>query len=250
MSWLSSIFKKPKPNLTPDVQQPSQEDLAFTPKLRDITRRRLDGQDLGFGEDFVSRQSSPGIAQIDANFKERTLPTLSNEASKRGIARSSIATDQIGRADQQRNRDIQETVARFQYLNELQKKQDFGQALDQSNNMQNQQAGLLGRRADASERLADKTAAQQNQRQLDNQAMLGRGLEFGAPLLASVAAPIGGGIESLLQKAGLGNVAGALKPAGEAVQSGFQGVSANVLSTMSDSDLDNAIAEYLKRRNQ
>ena len=250
MSWISNVLKPKKANLTPDVQQPSQEDLFHTSKLRDVVSRGLNGEGLGFGNDFVNRQSSPGIAQIDANFRDRTLPTLSNEASKRGLARSSIVTDQIGRADQQRNRDVQETVARFQYLNELQGKQDYTQVLNQANTMQGQQAALLGNRASASERLTDKTAAQQNQRQADNQKMLGSMIESGAPLVASSVGAVGGGIEALLQKAGLGNVAQSLRPAGEAIQSGLKGVSANVLSTMSDDDLDQMIAKYLQSRGQ
>lgn len=165
--------KKEKPNLVSPVARPQAKDLYFNKTLRDYAKNRIDSEEnLGFGEDFTNRMSSPAIAQIDANFRERTLPTISSEASKRGIARSSLVTDQIGRADLQRNRDIDEQVAKFQYLNELQKKTDRTQALTLGQNLDQQEAGLLSDAAAEGERVRDLTnqrAATNNQNSLNRQ---------------------------------------------------------------------------------
>src|SRR3990167_4647476 len=123
MSWLGDLFKgQKKVNLTPDISMPTQESLYFTPQLRDFAKKRIAGEDLGFGSDYLDKTTNPAIANIDANFKNKTLPLISSEASKRGLARSSIVTDQIGQADQQRNRDVNSLVAQFYQLNELQRK--------------------------------------------------------------------------------------------------------------------------------
>lgn len=150
--------KREKPNFMPDVMPPNQEDLFFTPKLRDLASRRISGQDLGFGNDFVDKAANPAIANLDASFKNRTLPRINSEASKRGIARSSIVTDQIGQAEQQNNREVNDLISKFFTLNEAQKKTDFTQGLNLATGLQDQQAGLLQNKADASAKVRDLTA--------------------------------------------------------------------------------------------
>lgn len=157
-SFLTGSQKKT--NLTPDINYPNQDQLYFTSptaskqgsNLRDFAANRIAGNNLGFGNDFVDRQSSPGIAQIDANFQNRTMPTLSSNASKRGLARSSIVQDQIGQADQSRNRDISSMVANFQMLNEQQKKTDQNNAVGIAQGLQGEQLGMMNNAAAASER--------------------------------------------------------------------------------------------------
>lgn len=220
MGLFGSLFgKKSKPNLTPDISMPTQEQLYFTSgdaekggySLRDFAARGIKGEGLGFGEDYLSKTTNPAIAQIDANFKNRTLPTISNEASKRGLARSSIVTDQIGQADLQRGRDISSMVADFYNLNEMQKKTDQSQALGLAGQLQNQQQAMKTNQAMASERLNERTANQQNVRNAESAGMwdnigAGIGTLIGGPVGGMMGGGGGGGIASALSSFGFGNM--------------------------------------------
>lgn len=196
--------KKDKPNLAPSSIPPSLDNLDQTTNLRDLVKRRMvNGQDLGYGDDFVSKTTNPAIAKIDSDFQNKTLPRISSEASKRGIARSSITTDQIGKAEADKNLNTDNMVAEFYKLNEMQKKADFGQALGVSENLQNQDASLQTARADAAANQVGRnvTAANLNnandlKRQnqvigsLANSIAPGSGSAFGAPAATKTATDV------------------------------------------------------------
>lgn len=220
--------RREKPNLVSSVARPQAADLYNVKTLREIAKKRLTtGEGLGYGDDFTSRMSSPGIAQIDANFKERTVPTISSEASKRGLARSSIVTDQIGRADQARNRDITEQVAKFQYLNELQEKQDYGQALTLAQNLDQQEAGLLSDAAAEGERVRDLTVGQSNAR---NAAADKRQTATVGSLLSLVSPAGGSDFNS--------SVAATQIPTAGTVKTSTGSPKANLLGSLNSPDLD------------
>lgn len=156
--------KKSKPNLVPDIMPPSATDSPLYGQLKDFAANRIKagttGEEtpgVGFGPDFVSKTSNPAIAQIDANFRDRTLPTISNEASKRGLARSSIVADQIGRADLQRSRDIDSMVADFYKLNEIQKKSDITEGVNVGNTLDTQYLNQGNQQAAESAKIRDLT---------------------------------------------------------------------------------------------
>lgn len=206
MSILSSLFRKKKPNLTPDTSFANQQDLFHTGQLRDLTKRRLGGQDLGFGEDFLSKSSSAPIASREARFNEQEMPFLNSQLSSRGLSRSAgpnLATDVLGRASQNKERDINNIVSELFMMNEAQKKADFGQALQQANTMQGQEQQMLSEKASASERLANATAAQQNKFQDQDRAQAG-GMLQAAGLAAS--GPLGMGLDSILNGLGVGKM--------------------------------------------
>ena len=151
--------KKEKPNLVSPVARPQAAQLSNVPMLRDIAKTRLtSGQGLGFGDEYTSKASNPGIAKLESSFQNSTMPKISSEASKRGLARSSIVTDQISQAEQSKNRDVSDLISKFYTLNEAQKKQDYGQALTLAQNLDQQEAGLLSDAAAEGERVRDLTA--------------------------------------------------------------------------------------------
>lgn len=221
MSVFSSLLKRKKPNLTPSISMPTQEQLHFTPQLRDFASSRIAGNNLGFGEDYLSKTSNPVIAQREAAFKNKTVPFISNQASSRGLGRSSLVTSQLGEAEQDKNRDIDSMVGQFYHLNELQKKQDQTQALGVAQNMQGQESGMRTNAASASERLANATAAQQNTYQDQDRQLAMQGIQAVGSAIAGV--PIGGmgglggfgggaSIGPALQQFGLSGITGSLGP--------------------------------------
>ena len=159
--------KREKPSLNAPVARPRSEDLYFNTQLRDLAKKRIGGQDLGFGEDYLSKTTNPAIAQSNYRFRNETVPFLSGELSKRGMARSAgpgLATDVLGKAERQKGLDIDELVSKFYNLNELQKKQDFGQSLQLGQNLDTQQAGLLSDAAAEGERVRDLTVGRSDTR--------------------------------------------------------------------------------------
>ena len=198
MALFGFLGKKAKPNLTPDVKYPNQEDLYATPKLRDLFSKRMNGEGLGFGDDFVSKTTNPVIAQREARFKEQDMPFLSSQLSARGVGRSGgagLATDVVNKASLQKSRDIDEIFAQMYKLNEAQKKSDTSEAINLGSNMNAQQKGMLDNQAAASERLANATASQQiNREQYDDKGYaqgLGLLMSLGSGMMGASGSGIG-----------------------------------------------------------
>lgn len=190
--------KSRKTNLTPDVPRPLATDLAMNKTLRDYAKSRIAGVGTGFGDDFVDKATNPTIQASNTRFREETLPGISNAASARGINRSTLATDQINKAYRNQGQDIDQLVSQFEVLNRQQKKTDEASGVGVAQNLDSQEAGLMTSAADASERLADKTAgradalnAQDRARQ--NQTLQALGGAVGGPIGASVSGAFGGG---------------------------------------------------------
>lgn len=199
--------KKAKVNLTPDMPYQSQESLYYTSpmaakegfSLKELAKRRLQGQDLGFGDDFVSKNTNPIANQAEADFTNKTMPRISSEASKRGLGRSSLVTDQIGQAEAQKNRDVEQMMATFMRLNEAQKKTDMTEGINLASNLQNQQRSMLDNMSAASERQVGRNVAERDSRAESEAQAGGRLFQAGGTLLGG---PLGGTITSAL---GMGN---------------------------------------------
>lgn len=242
MSVLSSLFgKKKKPNLTPDVPRLQQSQLYFTggnpgTDLRDLLSKRLfRGEGLGFGEDFVSRTTNPAIQASENYFKEKTLPGINSQLSARGLARSAgpnLATDVLGKAHRDQNNYVDQMVAEFYKLNEMQKKSDFSESLGAAQNLGQQEERMAENRAAASERLANATAAQQNAFRQEDRQLAGLGLQAGANLLSpglgGIFSKLGmqtpsalyqGGNQSALNTFGVSGVTGSLSPRARTIDS-------------------------------
>ena len=214
--WFLSIFKKKKKsNLSPETQYPSMGQLGFTEPLAQFAKKRLAGEGVGFGDEFVSRSANPVIQSREARFREEELPFIGSQLSSRGLARSAgpnLATDVLTRASQSKERDINETLANLYQANELQKKRDITEGLGTAERFQNLEANLLTGRAGASERLQDKTVEQSNsyekqdRAQFDKLGVLGLSGVYGA--MPSISGTGGGFDVGSLLRGAVGGVSG------------------------------------------
>ena len=132
--------KKDKPNLTQNYQAPpSAQSSPMWGTLSEFAKRRIAGEDTGFGENWLSKTTNPAIAQSNARFQEQTVPFLNSQLSSRGVSRSAgagLATDILGRAERSQRRDIDSMVADFYRLNEMQKKTDQSEGVRVGENLQ------------------------------------------------------------------------------------------------------------------
>ena len=77
MGFFNRLFGSgPKPNLTPAIDFPKQEQLFFTKPLRRLASRRVEagftGRDapgVGFGDEFVSKAANPVITERQKSFR-------------------------------------------------------------------------------------------------------------------------------------------------------------------------------------
>lgn len=220
MSILSSLFKKKKPSLTPDVTplMPSQINPKQYNSLQDLSLKYQAGP--GFGDDFMSKTSNPSIKASTDYFNDYTMPKLSSALSARGVNRSvgpGLASDVISRAGKEQQNYVDEILAQNYRLNEIQKKNDvqFGANLGQnilSGDVQAQQ-----HQASASERLANATAAQQMGFYNQDRQMAGNLVTAGAQLFApnlskAFEAPQPNSVNSSLSQLGVPSVSGSISP--------------------------------------
>ena len=250
-SGIFGLFKKtPKVSATPDIAYPTQEQLHFTTPLRTLAQQRIQagttGEEtpgVGFGKDFLSQATNPAIKEIRRQFSEESLPQLSSQQSARGIARSSIATDQIAREQRVAQGNIEQLLANFYVLNEQQKKSDITEGLNLGIGLQNQQAGMKADQAAASERLVERTAAGQLSRAKSEQDRLNA---IGDAAIGLVGGGIsggigGGGLKNIL----LGASGGAM--GNNAILNQATGIKTATLGSIGDDDLLAKIIEMLGR---
>lgn len=239
MALFGLFGKKAKINLTPDVNPPNQEDLFFTTKLRDLASRRIAGNDLGFGPEFLDKATNPTIQGIERNFSQNTLPRLSSQLSARGVNRSigpGLATDVLSRAEGDKNQGISELLSQFYTLNETQKKADFGQALDLSKGLQDQQASMLNNKALASERLSQRTQDQAN-----TNAAVDR--DTASKVLSMISSVVGGPIGAMAtggfkSNPIVANVMGQPISNSQTIQGGLNAIASQTLDSYSANRLD------------
>lgn len=167
---LFGLGKRRKPNLTPAMSYRSANESPMWNSLSTLANKRIAGEGLGFGEGFVDKTANPAIAKVEANYRESTLPRINQELSKRGMARSTNAIDQITRAEQSKNRDVEDIYSQYFLLNERQKKSDQTEGINLGRGLQADYLNQENLKAGASERLANATAAQQNQWNTEDRA--------------------------------------------------------------------------------
>lgn len=117
-------LEKKRPDIGPVVNVPPPElpkSLTEFPVTKDLDEMIRRGMTEGYGKDFVSRTTSPLTAQREARFERQELPFLESQMSARGLGRSTIAGREIGEASMQKERDINEMMARAVMANEAEK---------------------------------------------------------------------------------------------------------------------------------
>lgn len=207
--------RREKPSLTPAFETPKQEELPFTAPLSQLARSRLKGEGLGYGEDFLGKSTNPAIAKLESSFQRSTLPRISSEASARGLGRSSIVLDQIGQAEQEKNRDVADLISKFYVLNKAQEKQDLTEGMGLGERLQGQALDIGKTKAEESRNLRDVTLGQANARNARADQMQGLTLQAlggavsgfaGAPQLGA-GNPLGG-VQGMLKQLGVGSTVG------------------------------------------
>ena len=232
MSWLSNIFGgRSKAVQAPQVTIPSVGGYEQYEPLKRFGLDRMAGIGTGFGEDFVDRTSNPIASRSRQNFRNYTAPSISNQASSRGLARSNLTLNRLALSEQENENNIDQMLATNYRLNEIQKRGEMQEGaglnerlLDRQSNRATQQAGL-----DAS-RNATNAGLQQGADQFAGQALTGL---VGNSLQAGGGFVSGGGIQQLLGKFGLGGQQSpALQSFGLSGLTGSMGPQANILGNI------------------
>ena len=236
--------KTKKTNLTPAIDYPGQGQLFFTSpgasqggfSLRDFAAKRIRGEGLGFGDDYVSKTTNPVASSLRRQFRNITSPFISNQYSSRGLSRSNLAADAQGKAEGDVESNIGDLMANFYQLNEAQKKTDETQALNLAQNLQGQEAGMLADIAGASERQVGRNIAG-DQYQDRSKA------EAGGRLVQALGSLVGGPVGASLTGSG-----GVQKPVGQQVQGlfsrGSSGVKTQLLGS-SNADFESWLNSFL-----
>lgn len=245
MSWFSNLFGgRSKAVQTNQVTIPSVGGFEQYNPLSKFGLDRMAGIGAGFGEDFISL-ANPAIKQREASFQNKTVPFISNQASSRGLGRSSLATSQLGEAELAKQRDIDSMLAQFDYLNRVQQKSDITEGvgvnerlLDRQSNRATQQAQL-----DQS-RNTTNAGLQQGADQFAGQALTGL---VGNTLTAGGGFVGGGGVGQLLGKFGFGGgqQSPALQSFGLSGLTGSMGPQANILGSINPQQLQGFDVEKL-----
>ena len=142
MSWFSDTFlggaeKKAKQRadeqaaanraLIQNTARPFQSltEIPVGKSLNDTILAALNkGEGIGFSPDFVSKTTNPAIASRETRFNQYEMPALSSEMGSRGLSRSTIAGNAIGRETTAKEQDINQLIANAYLAQEQQKKLD------------------------------------------------------------------------------------------------------------------------------
>lgn len=182
--------KREKPNLTQAFQSPPPASSApLSGDIQDFAKKRIRGEDTGFGDDFASL-ANPAIQARKTRFREETVPTLSNQASARGLGRSSIVTDQIGRAERDTQNDIDQLLSQFEVLNRKQQKADVTEGVNVGQNVNTQflnQGNVAAQAFNEAERgNTERTVGQSNARNQRSDQMQDRTMQALGQLISPV----------------------------------------------------------------
>ena len=117
-----TTFQGPRP-------KGSLQDTPIGADVNTLLRQRIAGENVGFGDDFAGRHSSPIIANLRNRFESREIPELQAELTRTGRRGGSGGFDQIKRARQEQGLVEGDVFANLSLQNELQKRNEIGQAL-------------------------------------------------------------------------------------------------------------------------
>ncbi len=90
---------------------------------------RAEGKGVGYDRNAISRVTGAFGARRRATLREEELPVISQQASARGLGRSTIPINRAALATQAAERDIEERAANLNLVNEQQKRAEINAAL-------------------------------------------------------------------------------------------------------------------------
>lgn len=103
---------------------------------------RLAGRNVGYSSDVLNANTAPYAISRKENVKNYELPIISQEASARGLGRSTIPVNRAALSTQEASRDIEERVAQLVLANEEQKRAEINAALQAEGALAETETGL------------------------------------------------------------------------------------------------------------
>lgn len=113
----------------------------------DINKARSLGQGVGYRPEILSGVTSAYAKQRRGGLEGYEIPAITSGASARGLGRSSVVTSQIGRAEQEAGRDIEERVAEMALADEQKRREEMQQAIQNLGTWTQMGVGASGQRA-------------------------------------------------------------------------------------------------------
>lgn len=140
------LNKKTKAPKLPMPNVPGLGDMPTATPLFKFSEGRMRGEGLGFGPGYLDKTVNPAATGRMTRLREQTIPTISNQASARGLGRSSIVQDQIGKADRDAQQDVDELMAKFFHLEQVQQKADLSEGVGVQQDLLGKAIGLQTQR--------------------------------------------------------------------------------------------------------
>jgi len=208
---LGPLMNKPLPPGSLEQASP-----GMAPDVNEAIKRAMAGQ--GYDPEFISRTTSPVIAEREARFQQQELPFIGSELSGRGLGRSTIGVEQTRRAFGQKERDINQVLAEAYRANELEKSRSRQWGTGAGLQYSTYDANLLAQKLQEQYRRAGihigMKEAQEAARQANINRAIGTGLSVSG-LIGSMGMAGGGGAGGGQQMTGGGSF---VNEAGQTVQ--------------------------------
>lgn len=129
-NWFKTLFGVPeKPEGYKGLKPVGPLDTEMGQTLKGTLEERLAGREVGFRPEFLEKATTPYAVQARAGLKEEVLPMISQQASARGLGRSTIPVQRAGMAAQATERDISDYVGKLSVMDEQQRRLEINDAL-------------------------------------------------------------------------------------------------------------------------
>jgi hypothetical protein len=171
--------------------------------VEDELLNRIAGRNVGFGEGFVDKTTSPLVRSSRARFNQTTLPQFQSQLSATGRRRATGGTGQLGQLLLNQSLAEGDIIGNAIRANELQKRNEIANALTQGQSFATTQANLGANAAAFEKGLHDDQINQENLRRANRDSAVG-GLIGTAAGIGSAFLPQSQGINSVLLQQLLG----------------------------------------------
>ena len=164
MSWLSDLFGgKEKKAVAPALKiAPTLSATAEYPLYKSTLEERMAGRGLGYDPSVLSSATAPYATQQRQGFQDYTMPTISGQASARGLGRSTIPVSQARLGSQEVESDIANRVAQLTLANEQQKAGEKSAAISGYGGLMSEDYSSLLNQVNSQNQAAMSAAAVQN----------------------------------------------------------------------------------------